>query len=166
MLALILAMQAAGAAPAPTLVPELQPLAFLVGSCWRASFPGGQATDTHCYTAMLGGRYIRDVHVVAGGPPYGGETVYRWDPQTRAIRYDYYASDGGHSSGTAVPTAAGIDFPDDHYVGPDGAAMTLRTVQTGGADGYMRVSSARQPDGSWREMFTLRFTRSAAAPAP
>ena len=37
MLAMILAMQAASAAPAPALVPELQPLAFLVGSCWRAS---------------------------------------------------------------------------------------------------------------------------------
>lgn len=164
MLALFLALQAVSAAPTPALVPELQPLAFLVGSCWRASFPGGQATDTHCYTAMLGGRYIRDVHVVAGGPPgYGGESIYRWDPQTRSIRYDYYASDGGHSSGSAVPTGAGIDFPDDHYVGGDGAAMTLRTVQTGGAAGYTRVSSARQPDGSWREMFSLRFTRAGPA---
>lgn len=164
MLALILALQAASAAPALAPAPELQPLAFLVGSCWRASFPGGQATDTHCYTAMLGGRYIRDTHVVAGGPPYSGESIYRWDPQTRSIRYDYYASDGGYSSGSAVATATGIDFPDDRYVGGDGAAMTIRTVQTGGADGYTRVSSARQPDGSWREMFTLRFTRVGPAP--
>ena len=168
MLALILAMQAATAspAPAPALAAELQPLAFMVGSCWTASFPGARASDTHCYTAMLGGRYIRDVHVVQGGPPYSGETIYRWDAQARRIRYDYYASDGGHSSGSAVATAAGVDFPDDQYVGPDGAAMTLRTVQTGDASGYTRVSSARQPDGSWRELFTLRFTRSGPAPAP
>lgn len=165
MLALIMAMQAATAAPAPALAAELQPLAFLVGSCWRASFPGGRASDTHCYTAMYGGRYIRDVHVVAGGPPgYGGETIYRWDPQAHRIHYEYYASDGGHSSGSAVVTAAGVDFPDDVYVGPDGAAMTLRTVQTGDAAGYTRVSSARQPDGSWRALFTLRFTRAGPAP--
>src|SRR6478672_10495852 len=98
MLALFLAVQAAAATPAPAVAAELQPLAFMVGSCWRASFPGGQASDTHCYTAIHGGRYIRDVHVVAGGSPgYGGETIYRWDPQARRIRYDYYASDGGHS---------------------------------------------------------------------
>jgi len=164
MLAMILAMQAASAAPAPALAPELQPLAFLVGSCWRASFPGGRATDTHCYTAMLGGRYIRDVHVVAGGSAaYSGEAIYRWDPRARRIRYDYYASDGGYSSGSAVPTAAGVDFPDDQYVGADGEAMTIRTVQAGDASGYTRTSAARQPDGSWHEMFTLRFTRSGPA---
>ena len=27
--------------------PPLQPFAFLVGSCWTGSFPGGKATDTH-----------------------------------------------------------------------------------------------------------------------
>lgn len=165
MLALILAMQATAATP-PALAAELQPLAFLVGSCWRATFPNSTNTDTHCYTAMLGGRYIRDAHVVAGGPPYSGETIYRWDPGARRIRYDYYASDGGHSSGTAVPTATGTDFPDDHYVGPDGAAMTLRSEQTGNGSGYTRTSSVRQPDGSWREMFTLRFTRVGPAPEP
>jgi hypothetical protein len=44
--------------------------------------------------------------------------------------------------------------------------MTLRTAQTGDASGYTRVSSARQPDGSWRELFTLRFTRVGPAPTP
>lgn len=167
MLALILAAQAATAAPAPALAAGLQPLAFLVGSCWRASFPDGAATDTHCYTAMLGGRSVRDVHVVTGGPAaYSGEAIYRWDPQARRIRYDYYASDGGYSAGTAVPDAAGIDFPEENYVGGDGRAMVMRTVQTGGADGYSRTTSARQPDGSWREMFTMRFTRSGPATAP
>jgi hypothetical protein len=113
MLALILALQTAATAAPPALAPEFQPLAFLVGSCWRASFPGGgQATDTHCYTALYGGRYIRDVHVVEGGPPgYGGETIYRWDPQARRIRYDYYASDGGHSAAARwLPQPAWI-FP-------------------------------------------------------
>jgi hypothetical protein len=164
MLALILAMQAAGSAPAPALAPELQPLAFLVGSCWRATFPNGRATDTHCYTAMLAGRYIRDVHVVEGGQtPYSGEAIYRWDPQARRIRYDYYASDGGTSAGVAEPNATGIGFPEETYVGGDGQTMVMRTVQTGGAEGYTRTTSARQPDGSWREMFTMRFTPAGPA---
>ena len=142
------------------LAAELQPLAFLVGSCWRATFPNSANTDTHCYTAMLGGRYVRDVHVVAGAPaPYAGEAIYRWDPQARRIRYDYYASDGGFSSGFAEATPTGVNFPEETYIGGDGQTMVMRTVQTGGAEGYARTTSARQPDGSWREMFTMRFIR-------
>jgi hypothetical protein len=163
MIALILAIQAATAPPA--LVAELRPFAPLVGSCWRASFPDGQATDTHCYTAMFGGRYIRDVHVVEGGPaPYSGETIYRWDPQARRVRFDYYASDGGYASGFADPTPTGINFPAGDYIGGDGQTMTMRTVQTGNGEGHSRTSSARQPDGSWREMWTMRFTRAGPAP--
>ncbi|WP_395613835.1 hypothetical protein [Allosphingosinicella sp.] len=165
MLALILAMQAASAAPPPALAAQLQPLASMVGSCWRATFPNSTRTDTHCYTAMLGGRYVRDVHVVAGGPaPYGGESIYRWDPQTRRIRYDYYASDGGYSSGYAEPTPTGISFPEEIYFGGDGQAMVLRTVQTGSGEAYTRTTSARQGE-AWREMFTLRFTRVGPAGA-
>ena len=169
MLALTMALLAAQAspAPAPALAAELRPLAFLVGSCWRATFPNGASTDTHCYTAMLGGRYIRDVHIVEGGPgPYGGESIYRWDPQARRIRYDYYASDGGYSSGFADPTATGVNFPEETYVGGDGATMVLRTVQTGSGEAYSRTTFARQADGSWREMWTMRFTRAGPAAAP
>jgi copper(I)-binding protein len=159
---------AASAAPAPTVAAELQPLAFLVGSCWRATFPNSTSTDTHCYTPMLGGRYIRDIHIVEGAPaPYGGETIFRWDTRARRIRYDYYASDGGTSGGFADPTATGIDFPEETYVGGNGQTMTLRTVQTGnGGETYARTTSARQPDGSWREMWTMRFTRVGPATAP
>jgi copper(I)-binding protein len=158
------AWQAAPAAP--TLAAELQPLAFLVGSCWRATFPNTTRTDTHCYTAMLGGRYIRDLHVVQGAPtPYSGETIYRWDPRARRLRYDYYASDGGHSGGFADPMATGIDFPEENYVGGDGQAMTLRNVLTRDDEGYSGTSSARQGE-TWREMWTMRFTRVGPATAP
>lgn len=164
------AAQASGAPPIQLAVPPplaaRQPFADLVGSCWRATFPNSTNTDTHCYTSMLGGRYIRDIHVVAGGvPPYSGETIYWWDARASRVRYDYYASDGGHSSGFADPTPTGIDFPEETYVSGGGQAMTLRTVQTNAADGYARTTSARQGE-SWREMWTLRFTRLGPATAP
>lgn len=166
MAASILLALALQSSATPAVSPELQPLAFLVGSCWRAAFPDGQAVDTHCYTAMHGGRQIRDVHVVEGGPsPYGGETIFRWDPQARRIRYDYYASDGGYSGGTAEPNATGIDYPQEDYVGGDGQTLTLRNRLVRAGDGYTATSSARQPDGSWREMWTMRFTRVGPAPA-
>ena len=154
---------AAGAAP--PLAAELAPLAFLVGSCWRATFPGTTHTDTHCYTAMLGGRYVRDLHVVEGAPsPYAGETVFRWDPEARRIRYDYYASDGGYSSGTAEPAPNGLNFPEEAYVGADGRRMTLRNTLVRDGEGYSATSAMRQGD-TWREMWTMRFARVGPAPA-
>ena len=159
---MLIAMALQGAA----LSPELQPLAFLVGSCWRATFPNSTQTDTHCYTAMLGGRYIRDLHVVEGAPaPYSGETIYRWDPAARRIRYDYYASDGGYSGGTAEPNAAGLDFPEEAYVGADGRRLTLRNRLVREGEGYTGTSSMRQGE-TWREMWTMRFTRVGPATAP
>jgi len=152
-------------AAATALTAELQPLAFLVGSCWRATFPNSTQTDTHCYTAMPGGRHVRDRHVVEGAPaPYSGETIYRWDPTAGRIRYDYYASDGGYSAGFAEPTPSGFNFPEENYVGADGREMTLRNVLVRDADGYSGTSSARDGE-TWREMWTMRFTRVGPAPA-
>jgi len=161
------AWQASPAPAAPALAAELRPLAFMVGQCWSATFPNSTRTDTHCYTPMLGGRFIRDIHVVEGGPtPYSGESIYRWDPRARRLRYDYYASDGGYSAGFADPNATGIEFPEEAYVGADGQTMMLRTVQTGSGEAYARTTFARQPGGSWREMWTMRFTRVGPATAP
>lgn len=152
--------------PTPRLADELAPMTFLVGSCWRATFPATTRTDTHCYTAMLRGRFVRDLHVVEGAPvPYSGETIYRWDPAARRIRYDYYASDGGYSGGHADPTPTGITFPEENYVGADGQTMTLRNVLTRAGDGYTATSSALQGE-TWREMWTMRFTRVGPAAAP
>src|SRR6187551_2099463 len=95
-LALTLAAAPIGAAPAAdTLAPVFQPLAFVAGSCWRATFPDGRMTDTHCFSPILNGHFLRDRHIVTRAPnPYVGETIYRWDAATGRIRYDYYASDG------------------------------------------------------------------------
>jgi len=148
------------------LSPDLQPLAFLVGSCWRATFPGTTHTDTHCYTAMAGGHQVRDVHVVEGAPAhYSGVTIYRWDPEARRIRYEYYASDGGYSTGTAEPNATGIAFPEEAYLGGDGRRLTLRNMLTREEGAYSGRSELLR-DGDWREMWTMRFTRIGAAPAP
>jgi hypothetical protein len=159
-------LSAAQTGQPPALAPELQPLAFLVGGCWRATFPGTTQTDTHCYTAMHGGRHVRDRHVVEGAPaPYSGETIYRWDPETRRIRYDYYASDGGHSGGAAEPTTTGLSFPEEIYVGADGQRMTLRNAMTReGAAAFSGLSEMRQGE-TWREMWRMRFERVSDAPA-
>jgi hypothetical protein len=148
------------------LSPELMPLRFFAGSCWRASFPGGTAHDTHCFTSAMSGHFLRDRHVVAGGEaPYWGETLYRWDAAARNIHYDYYASDGSHSAGIARAAANGLSFIEDNDGAGQGGAMTIRTSWTReGDDAYVALSESR--DGNrWREHWRMRFTRVAAAPA-
>lgn len=153
------------ATAAPPLNPNLQPLAFLVGSCWRGTFPDGRQTDTHCFAPLYGGAFVRDHHVVENGPrPYSGETLYRWDGAARQIRFEYYASNGSHSAGQAIAEANGLRFPDE-LVTAEGQPMTIRSSWTrDGADAYHAVSEARQGDG-WRELWRMRLGRVGPAPA-
>jgi hypothetical protein len=162
---LLLALAFQSAAAPPQLAAELQPLAFQVGSCWRATFPGTTQTDTHCFTPLFGGRMIRDRHVVAGAPtPYSGETIYRWDPEARRIRYEYYASDGGYSSGLVEPTAQGLNFPEEAYLGGNGQRLRLRNTLVRHPDGSYEGTSEMQQGSEWRRMWSMRFTRVGPAP--
>ncbi|MGQ0660826.1 hypothetical protein [Sphingosinicella sp.] len=162
-LLLALALQSAAA---PQLNPNLEPLAFVVGSCWRGTFPDGRQTDTHCFTLAYGGAFIRDRHVVENGPrPYSGETFYRWDAAARQIRFDYYAMNGNYSAGQAIPEANGLRFPDE-LVTANGQQMTIRSSWTrDGADAYHVIAEARQGEG-WRELWRMRMVRSGPAREP
>ena len=83
---------AATQAPLPD---HFQPMAFLVGHCWRAEL-GQHQVDTHCFEPLYGGRFIRDRHEVTGGRiPYEGETIYAWNAAENRVDYTYWASDGG-----------------------------------------------------------------------
>lgn len=151
-------------APGAAADDPLAPMGFLVGSCWKGAFPGGGGvTDTHCFEAVHGGKFIRDRHIVEGAPQaYAGETLYRWDAGARVIRYAYDASDGGHSDGTARAVDGGLAF-EDSYTGPDGARLALRASwQRDGADAYSARSEA-QVGGEWKPKFNVRFERVAAA---
>lgn len=159
MLAAVAALGLAGV-PATAADDPLSPMGFLVGSCWKGAFPGGgTVSDTHCFEAAHGGRFIRDRHIVEGAPgPYSGETLYRWDAAARVIRYAYDASDGGHSDGTARPVEGGLRF-EDSYIGPDGKPLAMRASwMRDGPDAYLATTEA-QEGGAWKPKFTIRFQR-------
>jgi hypothetical protein len=167
--ALILIAAALPPSPAPaadTLAAELQPFAFLAGSCWRAAFPDGRMTDTHCFSPILNGHFLRDRHIVSHVPdPYLGETIYRWEPGSGRIHYDYYASDGSHSAGTAQAAAGGLTFLDEQHDAAGGHPMQIRSTWTReGTHAYVALAETRNGN-SWRTLFRLRFTRIAQPPA-
>jgi hypothetical protein len=153
------------ASAADTLAAQLQPFAFLAGACWRADFPGGQMTDTHCFSPILNGHFLRDRHIVSHAPdPYLGETIYRWDSAAGRIHYDYYSSDGSHSAGTALAAAAGLTFLDEQQDSGGHVTQIRSTWTREGADTYVAFAEMRTGD-SWRPLFRLRFTRIAQLPA-
>jgi hypothetical protein len=104
------------AAPVNAQTP-LQPSDVLRGLgeyCWEADLGEG-ATDTHCFSIARGGHLVMDVHKVRSrsfAVVYEGVTLYRVEPETGEVRYDYYNSNGGLLSGYARRDGDRILFPD------------------------------------------------------
>ena len=129
--------------PASPIAAGMQPLAFLVGHCWRGAFTSRGQVDTHCFEAIYGGKHIRDRHEVTGGKEvYRGETIYSWNPATKRIEYVYWNSLGGVSRGSMVPKPDGsLDFGDQKHRRPDGSEMTIATEwRRPSPDSYESVS--------------------------
>ena len=157
-LAAILALLLTTSTPARAQSP-FAPLEFLVGSCWTGAFPDGKTTDEHCFEWVFDHKFIRDRHVVRGGEPYSGETLYSIDPTTKGIAFQYYSSAGFVMSGTAEPTAEGIVFPQKR-----GEAEMKAIWTRVGSDGY-RVWNGQKAAAEWKTLWTMDLKRSAARTA-
>lgn len=141
MLSIMLA--AAGAASAPPLAKQLEPLSFLVGNCWRGEFKARGHNDTHCFEGLYDGAHVRDRHEVrdSGGKViYAGETLYSWNGKTGQLEYTYVSSDGAVSHGSVRETASGLDFGDETYNGTDGKELKISTLWRKTDDGYDAVN--------------------------
>ena len=157
-----LAALALSAQAAPALRQGLEPLAVLVGHCWRGDFGGGRQ-DTHCFESVYGGQHVRDRHEVTGGAAvYRGETLYSWDGAAGAVTFTYWNSAGGVSRGTMRPGEGRLDFGDESYTAPDGRRITISTHWRLDGDSYEAVM--RSPESPEMNR-TVRYSRVGAAPA-
>ena len=148
--------------PADALLPDaLQPLQFLVGSCWSGKFKNG-ATDTHCFEPVFG-HFIRDRHEVVGDKDaYRGETLYRWDAKERVIRFTYWNSSGGVSEGTARSVDGDLVFPETHR-DASGQLQEYRNVwRRTSENAYVALTERRIPAG-WTESFRIEYRRTGPA---
>ena len=148
---------AAAAEPAPALRKGLEPLAFLVGHCWRGAFKDGKQ-DTHCFEAVYDGQHLRDRHEVTGGKGvYRGETLYSFDGKTTT--YTYWNSLGGISRGTMKPDGERLNFGDESYMDPNGRRISIATHwRRVGDDAYEAVSVSPELPSMNR---TVRYERVA-----
>jgi hypothetical protein len=147
---------ASGADPAPS---PYQPLAFLVGHCWRGTFPGGKVTDEHCFSWVYGGKFVRDQHVVrhgAGTPDELGESIYLWDAAAQQLQYLYIESDGGFSRGSLSAEGDALVFPPTHYA-EHGQEQTYRSRWRRAGDGAYDVVTEFLTQGQWAPGFSVHM---------
>ena len=122
-----------------------QPLAFLVGHCWKGTFPDGKATDEHCFSWIYGGKFVRDEHV-----------VHRGDGHPDGLGESIYAS--GFSRGTVSGEGDALVFPPASYL-EKGETQTYRSRwQPAGQDAYDVVTEFQVKDG-WVPGFKLHMEK-------
>jgi hypothetical protein len=138
-----------------------QPLAFLVGHCWKGAFAGDSGTtDEHCFSRVYGGKFVRDEHVVhrEGRPDAFGESIYTWDPGAGRLEYLYIESAGGFLRGTVVAEEGALVFPAAAFVERDGSMNVRSRWQRAGDDAYDVVTEFQVQD-RWVPGFTLHMLR-------
>jgi len=153
---------AASAATAFADVPAAayQPLAFLVGHCWRGTFPDGKATDEHCFSWIYGGKFVRDEHVMhrAGQADAFGESIYLWDGASGRLEYLYIESAGGYSRGTVAGDKDALVFPATSY-SEQGGTQTYRSHWQRAGENAYDVVTEFEVDGRWVPGFSVHMQR-------
>jgi hypothetical protein len=138
----------------------LQPLDFLVGSCWAGDFPNGMGRDTHCFEPVYGGKFVRDRHVLHGKKSdYSGESIYVWDPKQQHIVFWYWSSDGDIDQGSVEPVADGLYFPERHLTQPQDLIMRTHWHHID-ADRYEAINERKNGD-AWQTEWKIEYRRVA-----
>lgn len=117
---------------------HLEPLRPFLGKTWRGEFknskPDKPTIDVARWERALNGKAVRVLHSVNHGS-YGGESIIRWDRESKQIVYHYYTTAGFMTSGTMTVA--------------DGKLIGLEKV-SGDANGVTEVRSTTElrPDGT------------------
>lgn len=126
------------AAELPSLDEHLEPFRPLLGKTWRGEFknskPDKPTIDVARWERALNGKAIRILHSVNNGS-YGGESIIRWDKDSKQLVYYYFTTAGFMTSGTMTVV--------------DGKFVGIEKV-TGDANGVTEVRSTTElrPDGT------------------
>lgn len=141
-----------------------QPLSFLVGHCWKGTFPDGKSTDEHCFSWVYGGKFVRDQHVRhrgEGKPDDLGESIYLWDAATKELQYLYIESAGGFSRGTVSGEGDALVFPPTRYSEP-GQEQTYRSRWQRSGEYAYDVITEFLVKGSWTPGFSVHMQQVGA----
>ena len=116
----------------------------VLGKCYAGDVGSG-ARDTHCFTAMYGGKHVRDTHriVMQGRVIYRGETVYSIEGGD--ITFHYVNSLGGIGRGTAQAVPKGLSFGGSMRSDPGAAEQSMDNDWRWRPDGYEVADGRGKP---------------------
>jgi hypothetical protein len=157
---LLLLLPTLGALAAEAPASPYAPLEYLAGSCWQGELAGGHDVDTHCFSWIYGGKFLRDQHTVhgPGHADYLGESIYFYDAATHTLNYLYIENGGGSSVGKVESAGGVLLFPETSYM-QDGHAQVYRSRwQRRGDDAYEMITEFKKNDG-WTPGFSAHMTR-------
>lgn len=125
-------VEALSAAETGSLAEPLEPFRPFLGKTWRGEFknskPDKPMFDVAHWERALNGKAVRVLHSVNDGV-YGGESIVRWDTESKQLVYHYYTTAGFMTSGTMTVT--------------NGRIVALEKV-TGSANGVTEVRSTTE----------------------
>jgi hypothetical protein len=140
------------AAEPPSLAPQLEPLRPLLEKTWKGTFenskPENPVVDVMKWERALNGKAIRVLHSINDGA-YGGETIYRWDEQKKAVTYHYFTTAGFMTTGT-------MTFKDNKLIshelitGTAGGTAEVRGTSELTKDGELKVKTEHLKEGKWQ----------------
>jgi len=160
--AFLIAATGAGAAEPD---PRLAPLLPLVGKTWRGAFssstPAKPVVDVHRFELALGGKAVRSSHSINDGD-YGGEAIFTFDAEKKAIVYAYVTTGGFYTTGTVEAEAGGFkshEVVHGSATGPSEVEATSRILP----DGRLHVKSRYLKDGKWADGHEIFYSVDAKA---
>lgn len=141
------------------------PMAYLTGHCWAGTLKGSSDVDTHCFSWVYDGKFVRDRHTVhgQGHPDHMGESLYYWDETARRLQYLYIESDGGYSKGEVQVSGEALVFPETRFQ-QGGQLQAYRSRWSrSGEDAYDVVTEFRKKEG-WVPGWTVHMQKRVDAP--
>jgi hypothetical protein len=131
------------AAEALPLDDHLEPLRPFLGRTWRGEFkestPAKPVVDVARWERVLNGKAIRILHSINDGA-YGGESIVRWDSETKQLVYYYFTTAGFMTKGSL--TVEGAKVVAMEKVTGEGTNVTdVRSTSELRADGTLLVKA-------------------------
>jgi len=164
-LSIALFLSFATSVPAAEPSPRLAPLKAMLGKTWKAALPGAASEkpkfDVQRWELALNGQAVRILHSINDGD-YGGEAIFTFDAEKKAIVYTYVTTGGFYTTGTVEAEAGGFkshEVVHGSATGPSEVEATSRILP----DGRLHVKSRYLKDGKWADGHEIFYSVDAKA---
>lgn len=137
------------AAETGSLDTNLEPFRPLLGKTWRGEFknstPEKPMVDVSRWERSLNGKAVRVLHSVNHGS-YGGESIIRWDKESKQLVFYYFTTAGFMTTGT-MKVVEGKFIGLEKVSGGSGGVTEVRSTTELRADGTLLTKAEYLKDG-------------------